>query len=81
MTYSLVSACASSTFATPLACMSLPIRGTDIAIVRAPHSGTSLSKSDLLSDAGNCNTNSNDADGYCRSDSLAGWYSNALRML
>lgn len=37
-------------------------------IVGYPHSWTSLSKSGVLSDTGNCKTFRNDADGYCRAD-------------
>ena len=72
--YSLDSACASSTSATHLACMSLLTRDIDMAIVGAanilgyPHSWTSLSKSGVLSDTGNCKTYHDDADGYCRGD-------------
>ena len=73
-TYSLDSACASSTSATHLACMSLLTKDIDMAIVGAanilghPHSWTSLSKSGVLSDTGNCKTYRDDADGYCRGD-------------
>lgn len=61
-TYSLDSACASSTSATHLACMSLLSKDIDMAVVGAanilgyPHSWTSLSKSGVLSDTGNCKT-------------------------
>jgi zearalenone synthase (nonreducing iterative type I polyketide synthase) len=37
-------------------------------IVGYPHSWTSLSKSGVLSDTGNCKTYRDDADGYCRAD-------------
>ncbi len=73
-TYSLDSACASSTSATHLACMSLATKDIDMAVVGAanivgyPHSWTSLSKSGVLSDTGNCKTYRDDADGYCRAD-------------
>lgn len=73
-TYSLDSACASSASATHLACMSLLTKDIDMAVVGAanvvgyPHSWTSLSKSGVLSDTGNCKTYRDDADGYCRAD-------------
>ncbi|KAF2273801.1 polyketide synthase [Westerdykella ornata] len=73
-TYSLDSACASSTSAIHLACMSLLTKDIDMAVVGAanivgyPHSWTSLSKSGVLSDTGNCKTFRDDADGYCRAD-------------
>ncbi|KAL8811792.1 MAG: hypothetical protein Q9200_001524 [Gallowayella weberi] len=73
-TYSLDSACASSASATHLACMSLLSKDIDMAVVGAanilgyPHSWTSLSKSGVLSDTGNCKTYRKDADGYCRGD-------------
>ena len=73
-TYSVDSACASSTSATHLASMSLLTKDIDMAVVGAanilgyPHSWTSLSKSGVLSDTGNCKTYRDDADGYCRSD-------------
>ncbi|KAL8807191.1 MAG: hypothetical protein Q9182_000873 [Xanthomendoza sp. 2 TL-2023] len=73
-TYSLDSACASSASATHLACMSLLSKDIDMAVVGAanilgyPHSWTSLSKSGVLSDTGNCKTYREDADGYCRGD-------------
>lgn len=57
-----------------LACMSLLTKDIDMAIVAAanilgyPHSWTSLSKSGVLSDTGNCKTYRDDADGYCRGD-------------
>lgn len=37
-------------------------------IIGFPHSWTSLSKSNVLSDTGNCKTFRDDADGYCRAD-------------
>lgn len=73
-TYSLDSACASTSSAIHLACMSLHTKDVDMAVVGAanilsfPHSWTSLSKSGVLSDTGNCKTYRDDADGYCRSD-------------
>ncbi|KAL8910261.1 MAG: hypothetical protein Q9171_004425 [Xanthocarpia ochracea] len=73
-TYSVDSACASSTSATHLASMSLLTKDIDMAVVGAanilgyPHSWTSLSKSGVLSDTGNCKTYRDDADGYCRGD-------------
>ena len=73
-TYSFDSACASSTSATHLACMSLLTKDIDMAVVGAanivgyPHSWTSLSKSGVLSDTGNCKPYRDDADGYCRAD-------------
>ena len=54
--------------------MSLLTRDIDMAVVGAanilgyPHSWTSLSKSGVLSDTGNCKTYRDDADGYCRGD-------------
>ena len=54
--------------------MSLLTKDIDMAIVAAanilgyPHSWTSLSKSGVLSDTGNCKTYRDDADGYCRGD-------------
>lgn len=73
-TYSLDSACASSTSATHLACVSLLSKDIDMAVVGAanilgdPHSWTSLSKSSIVSDTGNCKTYRKDADGYCGGD-------------
>ncbi|CAG8971037.1 hypothetical protein HYALB_00005275 [Hymenoscyphus albidus] len=73
-TYSLDSACASSASALHLACMSLLTKDIDMAVVGGanitnyPHSWTSLSKSGVLSDTGNCKTYRDDADGYCRAD-------------
>lgn len=73
-TYSLDSACASTTSAIHLACLSLLGNDIDMAVVGAanivgyPHSWTSLSKSGVLSDTGNCKTYRDDADGYCRAD-------------
>lgn len=54
--------------------MSLLSKDIDMAVVGAanivgyPHSWTSLSKSGVLSDTGNCKTYRDDADGYCRAD-------------
>nr|ACD39753.1 non-reducing polyketide synthase [Hypomyces subiculosus] len=73
-TYSLDSACASTSSAIHLACVSLLSKDVDMAVVGAanvvgyPHSWTSLSKSGVLSDTGNCKTYCDDADGYCRAD-------------
>ncbi|KAF9634982.1 LasS2 [Lasiodiplodia theobromae] len=73
-TYSLDSACASSTSAMHLACMSLLSKDVDMAVVGSanilsfPHSWTCLSKSGVLSNTGNCKTYRDDADGYCRAD-------------
>ncbi|KAI0158059.1 beta-ketoacyl synthase domain-containing protein [Xylariaceae sp. FL1272] len=73
-TYSLDSACAATTSAIHLACMSLQTKDIDMAVVGAsnilnyPHSFTSLSKAGVLSDTGNCKTYRDDADGYCRAD-------------
>jgi zearalenone synthase (nonreducing iterative type I polyketide synthase) len=67
-------ACASSSSAIHLACLSLLTKDIDMAVVGAanivgyPHSWTSLSKSGVLSDTGNCKTFRDDADGYCRAD-------------
>ncbi|CAG8950782.1 hypothetical protein HYFRA_00002997, partial [Hymenoscyphus fraxineus] len=73
-TYSLDSACASSASALHLACMSLLTKDIYMAvagganITNYSHSWTSLSKSGVLSDTGNCKTYQDDADGYCRAD-------------
>ncbi|KAJ5437643.1 hypothetical protein N7445_006187 [Penicillium cf. griseofulvum] len=73
-TYSLDSACASSTASIHLACMSLLSKDIDMAVAGAnnllsyPHSFTCLSKSGVLSDTGNCKPFRDDADGYCRGD-------------
>ncbi|KAG7289996.1 Non-reducing polyketide synthase rads2 [Staphylotrichum longicolle] len=73
-TYSLDSACASTTSSIHLACMSLLSRDIDMAVAGAanilsyPHSFTCLSKAGVLSDTGNCKTYRDDADGYCRAD-------------
>ncbi|RFN53982.1 non-reducing polyketide synthase [Fusarium flagelliforme] len=73
-TYSLDSACASTASSIHLACTSLLAKETDMAVAGAanvvgyPHSWTSLSKSGVLSDTGNCKTFRDDADGYCRAD-------------
>jgi 3-oxoacyl-(acyl-carrier-protein) synthase len=73
-TYALDSACASASSGIHLACMSLMSRDIDMAVAGAanilstPHSFTSLSKSGVLSDTGNCKTYRDDADGYCRAD-------------
>ena len=54
--------------------MSLLTNDVDMAVVGAanilgyPHSWTSLSKSGVLSDTGNCKPYRDDADGYCRAD-------------
>lgn len=73
-TYSLDSACASTTAAIHLACMSLLSNDIDMAVAGAsnilnyPHSFACLSKSGVLSDTGNCKPYRDDADGYCRAD-------------
>lgn len=73
-TYSLDTACASTTASIHLACMSLQAKEIDMAVAGAanilsyPHSFTCLSKSGVLSDTGNCKTYRDDADGYCRAD-------------
>nr|C5H882.1 RecName: Full=Non-reducing polyketide synthase rads2; Short=NR-PKS rads2; AltName: Full=Radicicol biosynthesis cluster protein s2 [Floropilus chiversii]ACM42403.1 RADS2 nonreducing polyketide synthase [Floropilus chiversii] len=73
-TYSLDSACASTTSSIHLACMSLLSKDIDMAVAGAanilsfPHSFTCLSKAGVLSDTGNCKTYRDDADGYCRAD-------------
>ena len=73
-TYSLDSACASTTASIHLACMSLQSKDIDMAVAGAanilsfPHSFTCLSKAGVLSDTGNCKTYRDDADGYCRAD-------------
>ncbi|KAI3557779.1 beta-ketoacyl synthase domain-containing protein [Colletotrichum abscissum] len=73
-TYSLDSACASTSSSIHLACMSLISGDIDMAVSGAanvvgyPHSWTSLSKSGILSNTGNCKPFREDADGYCRAD-------------
>ncbi|KAJ6190544.1 conidial yellow pigment biosynthesis polyketide synthase [Penicillium mononematosum] len=73
-TYALDSACAATSSCIHLACMSLMTRDIDMAVAGAanvlstPHSFTSLSRSGVLSDSGNCKTYRDDADGYCRAD-------------
>nr|L7XAV2.1 RecName: Full=Non-reducing polyketide synthase curS2; AltName: Full=Dehydrocurvularin biosynthesis protein 2 [Aspergillus terreus]AGC95321.1 CURS2 [Aspergillus terreus] len=73
-TYALDSACAATSSCIHLACMSLIARDIDMAVAGAanvlstPHSFTSLSRSGVLSDSGNCKTYRDDADGYCRAD-------------
>ena len=73
-TYALDSACAGSTSAIHLACMSLLSKDIDMAVAGAttilsdPHSFTFLSKAGVLSETGNCKTYRDDADGYCRAD-------------
>ncbi|KXH65978.1 beta-ketoacyl synthase domain-containing protein [Colletotrichum salicis] len=73
-TYSLDSACASTLSSIHLACMSLLSHDIDMAVSGAanvvgyPHSWTSLSKSGILSNTGNCKPFREDADGYCRAD-------------
>jgi zearalenone synthase (nonreducing iterative type I polyketide synthase) len=73
-TYALDSACAGSTSAIHLACMSLLSRDVDMAVAGAttilsdPHSFTFLSKAGVLSETGGCKTYRDDADGYTRAD-------------
>ena len=73
-TYALDSACAGSTSAIHLACMSLLSKDVDMAVTGAttvlsdPHSFTFLSRAGVLSETGNCKTYRDDADGYCRAD-------------
>ncbi|KAF6807044.1 beta-ketoacyl synthase domain-containing protein [Colletotrichum musicola] len=73
-TYSLDSACASTSSSIHLACISLLSHDIDMAVsgaanvVAYPHSWTSLSKSSMLSNTGNCKPFRDDADGYCRAD-------------
>lgn len=73
-TYALDSACAGSTSAIHLACMSLLSKDVDMAVAGAttilsdPHSFVFLSKAGVLSETGNCKTYRDDADGYCRAD-------------
>ncbi|KAK2758262.1 polyketide synthase pks13 [Arachnomyces sp. PD_36] len=73
-TYALDSACAATSSCIHLACMSLLTKDIDMAVSGAanvlstPHSFTSLSRSGVLSDSGNCKTYRDDADGYCRAD-------------
>ncbi|KAF2258098.1 ketoacyl-synt-domain-containing protein [Lojkania enalia] len=73
-TYSLDSACASSTSCIHLACISLLSKDIDMAVAGAsnilsyPHAFNCLSKAGVLSDSGNCKTFRDDADGYSRGD-------------
>ncbi|KAF6830254.1 beta-ketoacyl synthase domain-containing protein [Colletotrichum plurivorum] len=73
-TYSLDSACASTSSSIHLACISLLSHDIDMAVsgaanvVAYPHSWTSLSKSSMLSNTGNCKPFRDDANGYCRAD-------------
>ncbi|TLD11764.1 hypothetical protein PspLS_11650 [Pyricularia sp. CBS 133598] len=73
-TYSLDSACATTSSSIHLACLSLISGDVDMAVCGAanvvayPHSWTSLSKSGILSKTGNCKPFREDADGYCRAD-------------
>ncbi|KAJ4315567.1 Non-reducing polyketide synthase Dhc5 [Neodidymelliopsis sp. IMI 364377] len=73
-TYAIDSACAATSSCVHLACMSLTTKDIDMAVAGAanvlstPHSFTSLSRSGVLSDTGNCKTYRDDADGYCRAD-------------
>ncbi|RHZ45040.1 uncharacterized protein CDV56_100457 [Aspergillus thermomutatus] len=74
VTYALDSACAGSTSAIHLVCMSLLSRDVDMAVAGAttilsdPHSFIFLSKAGVLSETGNYKTYRDDADGYCRAD-------------
>jgi iterative type I PKS product template protein len=73
-TYALDSACAGTTSAIHLACLSLLDRDIDMAVAGAanvlswPHSFTCLDDAGILSPTGNCKTFRSDADGYCRGD-------------
>lgn len=73
-TYSIDSACASTTSCLHLACLSLLSHNIDMAVSGAaniigyPHTWGALSKAGILSNTGNCKTFRDDADGYCRAD-------------
>ncbi|KAF3001767.1 t1pks [Curvularia kusanoi] len=73
-TYALDSACAGTTSAIHLACLSLLDRDIDMAVAGAanvlswPHSFTCLDDAGILSPTGNCKTFRSDADGYCRGE-------------
>lgn len=73
-TYSIDSACASTTSCLHLACLSLLSHDIDMAVSGAaniigyPHTWSALSKAGILSKTGNCKTFRDDADGYCRAD-------------
>jgi acyl transferase domain-containing protein len=74
--YSLDSACGSSSSAILLACSALIARDCDPAvagggsILNAPHSYSGLSKGGFLSPTGGCKTFRDDADGYCRGEGV-----------
>ncbi|KAJ4382620.1 hypothetical protein N0V86_001842 [Didymella sp. IMI 355093] len=73
-TYALDAACAGTTSAIHLACLSLLDRDIDMAVAGAanvlswPHSFTCLDDAGILSPTGNCKPFRSDADGYCRGE-------------
>jgi zearalenone synthase (nonreducing iterative type I polyketide synthase) len=73
-TYSVDSACASSSCAITLACQNLLGRECDMAvagganILSDPHYYSALSRAGVLSPTGGCKTFRDDADGYCRGE-------------
>lgn len=75
-TYSLDSACATSTTAIHLACQALASRECDTAIAGggsilvSPMTFAGLSKSGMISDHGGCRTFHDDADGYARGEGV-----------
>ncbi|RFU33276.1 hypothetical protein B7463_g3074, partial [Scytalidium lignicola] len=74
--FSLDSACASSSSAVLLACRALIARDCDTAlagggsILNTPHAYSGLSRGGFLSTTGSCKTFRNDADGYCRGEGV-----------
>ena len=74
--YSLDSACASSSAAVTLACSALLAGECDTAvagggsILLSPAGFAGLSRGGFLSATGNCKTFRNDADGYCRGEGI-----------
>ena len=75
-TYSIDSACATSTTAIHLACQALSSRECDTAIAGggslcvSPSTFAGLSKSGMISDNGGCRTFHDDADGYARGEGI-----------
>jgi acyl transferase domain-containing protein len=74
--YSLDSACASSSTAVLLACNALIARDCDTAlagggsVLTSPTPYAGLSRANFLSPTGGCKTFCNDADGYCRGEGV-----------
>jgi acyl transferase domain-containing protein len=74
--YSLDSACASSSSAVLLACSALIARDCDTAlagggsILNTPHAYSGLSRGGFLSPTGGCKTFQEGADGYCRGEGV-----------